>query len=330
MSEFQLKTPVALIIFNRPDTTERVFAEIAKAKPPKLLVIGDGARVNRAGEAEKVAAARAIITRVDWECEVLTNYSEVNLGCKRRVSSGIDWVFEQVEEAIILEDDCLPHPDFFQFCEMMLGRYLLDTRIMMICGTNYLQNIPTIAESYFFSNYYPIWGWATWRRAWALYRVDMKAWESFDKKKQLHWIFGRKEIAHYYENMFQLIDDDLEFWDIQWWFACIFQHGLAIVPRTNLITNIGVSGTHTQTQGDFFTNMPTYSLDMDNIIHPEYVVPDIDLNRLTYELSHANLDFSVKEALKKGKFRSILRRLLPDRVLQLILRLKKRSLRRSQ
>ena len=114
---FKLETPVAFIIFNRPDTTERVFAEIAKAKPPKLLVVADGARTNKIGEAEKVAATRAIIQRVDWDCEVLTNFSEVNLGCKVRVSSGIDWVFEQVEEAIILEDDCLPDPTFFRFCQ---------------------------------------------------------------------------------------------------------------------------------------------------------------------------------------------------------------------
>lgn len=112
MSRSKFATPVVLIIFNRPDTTERVFTEIAKAKPPKLLVVGDGPRVNRLGEAEKVAAARAIIKRVNWDCEVLTNFSEVNLGCKRRVSSGISWVFEQVEEAIILEDDCLPDPSF--------------------------------------------------------------------------------------------------------------------------------------------------------------------------------------------------------------------------
>src|SRR5665647_1261737 len=123
MPDFQLKTPVAFIIFNRPDTTERVFAEIAKAKPPKLLVVGDGARANRAGEAVKVAAAHAIIDRVDWDCEVLTNYSDSNLGCKVRVSSGIDWVFEQVEEAIILEDDCLPDSTFFRFCEELLEHY---------------------------------------------------------------------------------------------------------------------------------------------------------------------------------------------------------------
>ena len=123
MADGSLSTPVAFIIFNRPDTTEKVFAEIARARPPKLLVIADGPRATRAGEAERCAATRAIIGRVDWACELLTNYSDVNLGCKNRVASGIDWVFEQVPEAIILEDDCLPHPTFFRFCEELLDRY---------------------------------------------------------------------------------------------------------------------------------------------------------------------------------------------------------------
>ena len=130
-----LSTPVAFIIFNRPDTTERVFGAIRQAKPSKLLVVADGPRTDRSGEAEKSAATRAVIDRVDWECEVLTNYSDINLGCKRRVSSGIDWIFSQVEEAIILEDDCLPAPSFFQFCKTMLERYRYDDRISMIGGS---------------------------------------------------------------------------------------------------------------------------------------------------------------------------------------------------
>ena len=130
MADWVLATPVAFIIFNRPDTTEKVFAEIARARPPKLLVIADGPRAGREGEAARCAATRAIIDRVDWQCEVLTNYSEANLGCRNRVASGIDWVFEQVPEAIILEDDCLPHSSFFRFCEDLLIRYRHEERIL--------------------------------------------------------------------------------------------------------------------------------------------------------------------------------------------------------
>ncbi|MGB3239254.1 MAG: glycosyltransferase family 2 protein, partial [Geitlerinemataceae cyanobacterium] len=120
MTQWQLKTPVALLIFNRPDTTEKVFETIRQAKPPKLLVVADGPRSDRPGEAEKCAEARAIVDRIDWECQVFQNYSDTNLGCRYRVASGLNWVFETVEEAIILEDDCLPHPSFFRFCEELL------------------------------------------------------------------------------------------------------------------------------------------------------------------------------------------------------------------
>ena len=123
MTRWSLNTPVAFLIFNRPDTTQLVFNEIAKARPPKLLVVADGARTNKSGEAELCARTREIINQVDWECEVLTNYSDSNLGCRARVSSGLDWIFKQVPEAIILEDDCLPDPSFFRFCEEMLARY---------------------------------------------------------------------------------------------------------------------------------------------------------------------------------------------------------------
>jgi hypothetical protein len=322
MPEHQLKTPVAFIIFNRPDTTAQVFEAIRRARPTKLLVAADGPRTDRPGEAEKCSAARAIIETVDWPCEVFRKYSDVNLGCKMGPASGIDWVFEQVEEAIILEDDCVPHQDFFRFCETMLDYYRHDTRVMMVCGTNYLQNVPAMAESYFFANYYPIWGWATWRRAWKLFDVDIKAWENFQEKKQLYGLFSQTDISRYYENMFSLIRKGGNFWDIQWWFACIFQHGLAIVPRSNLITNIGEIGTHTKTQGDLHVNMPTYPLDVDNICHPSYVTPDIVLNRLTYEFSHADLDLSIKAAWKKRKYRSVIKAFLPDIVILVFKKLK--------
>ena len=151
MSDWQLKTAVAFIIFNRPDTTELVFREIAKAKPPVLLVVADGPRLGHQEEPELCAATRAIIGRVNWDCEVLTNYSDVNLGCKLRVSSGLDWVFDQVEEAIILEDDCLPHQSFFQFCEELLSKYRDDERIAMISGNNIQLGRKRTKDSYYFS-----------------------------------------------------------------------------------------------------------------------------------------------------------------------------------
>ena len=305
MSNYQLKTPVAFIIFNRPDTTEKVFAEIAKARPPKLLVIADGPRADHSDDVKKCTAARAIIDRVDWDCEVLTNYSDMNLGCKRRVSSGLDWVFDTVEEAIILEDDCLPHPTFFRFCEELLERYSDDERIGMISGTNYLFNKVIIKESYFFSKYYAIWGWATWRRAWMNYDINMNNWPEFRNEKQLTWIFNDREIIEYYTNMFQAAyNNRINTWDIQWVYSCIFNNMLSIVPGKNLISNIGVTGSHTGSKPSIFINMPTVAINTNNIKHPAFVIPNVLCDKAIYYIILTNgnkLKYNIIKFMKRIK-----------------------------
>ncbi len=252
MSDFKLTTPVAFIIFNRPDTTERVFAEIAKAKPPKLLVVADGARTNKIGEAEKVAATRAIIQRVDWDCEVLTNFSEVNLGCKIRVSSGIDWVFEQVEEAIILEDDCLPDATFFRFCQEMLERYRDDQRIGMISGDNFQFGQTRNNDSYYFSKYVHIWGWATWRDRWQKnYDVELKKWPVIRDGNYLVDILGNNKEAKSWNKIFEsMYKGEIDTWDYQWVFANWVDGRLNVMPNVNLISNIGFGLDATHTIGD--------------------------------------------------------------------------------
>ncbi len=152
-----LATPVALIIFNRPQNTAQVFAEIAKAKPKTLFIIADGPRPNHPTDEANCARTRAVVEQIDWECTVHRNYSEQNLGCKRRVSSGLDWVFEQVEEAIILEDDILVDPSFFPFMEEMLERYRHDDRVMQIVGENAVGVQADIPYSYFFSHVASFW-----------------------------------------------------------------------------------------------------------------------------------------------------------------------------
>jgi len=251
MPDFQLTTPVAFIVFNRPDTTERVFAEIARAKPRKLLVVGDGPRDNRPGEAEKVAATRAIIKRVDWDCEVLTNFSAVNLGCKRRVSSGIGWVFEQVEEAIILEDDCLPDPTFFRFCQEMLERFRHDQRIGMVSGDNFQFGQRRNDDSYYFSKYIHIWGWATWRDRWAgSYDVTMAKWPRIRKEGWLADMVGNTREAAYWQKIFERVHrGEIHTWDYQWVFANWVEGRMSILPAVNMITNVGFDSNATHTTG---------------------------------------------------------------------------------
>jgi hypothetical protein len=248
-----MKTPVAFIIFNRPDTTEKVFEAIRQAKPPKLLVVADGPRTDRPGEAEKCAATRAIINRVDWECEVFTNFSDINLGCKKRVSSGIDWIFNTVEEAIVLEDDCLPHPTFFEFCEQMLDYYRDDERIMSIAGDNAQFGRKRSEYSYYFSRYFHCWGWASWRRAWKHYDIEMKKWPQVRESDCLNQILLNDRAVEYWIKIFNsTYNNKFNTWDYQWLFAQWVNNGLTVVPNTNLISNIGfgMEATNTKNSSD--------------------------------------------------------------------------------
>jgi hypothetical protein len=285
MPNFKLTTPVAFIIFNRPNETKLVFAEIAKAKPPKLLVIADGARKDKEGEVEIVAATRAIIKRVDWDCEVMTNFSDINMGCKARVSSGIDWVFEQVEEAIILEDDCLPDPTFFRFCQEMLDRYRHDLRIGMISGDNFRFGINRNQDSYYFSKNVHIWGWASWRNRWKdVYDVDLNKWPFIRDGKWLVDILGdAKGVSEWtaiFENTYKRKVDT---WDYQWVFANWIEGRINVMPNVNLISNIGFNekATHTLTLTPL-ANMVTAPM-VFPIIHPLAVLRDLEADNSTFQ-----------------------------------------------
>lgn len=277
-----LLTPVAFIIFNRPDTTERVFEAIQQAKPIKLLVVADGPRTDRPGEVEKCVATRAVIDRVDWECEVITNYSDINLGCKRRVSSGITWVFSQVEEAIILEDDCLPTASFFQFCQTLLEKYRHDDRIASISGTNYQQEQSRTAYNYYFSKYTHIWGWATWRRAWQDYSVDMKTWPECKQNNLLQSACHDAYEQKYWTGLFDRVyAGEIDTWDYQWLYTCFAQSRLSIEPDRNLISNIGFGADATHTVGDSpWSNMPTYDIWDTN--HPRLIIRDYEADLYTF------------------------------------------------
>ena len=259
----ELTTPVAFIIFNRPDTTARVFDAIAKARPPKLLVIADGARTHRAGEAQRCAQTRAIIDRVDWDCEVLTNYADTNLGCKVRVSSGLDWVFEQVPEAIILEDDCLPDPSFFQFCQEMLVRYRDDARIGMVSGDNFQFGQRHGDASYYFSRYPHIWGWASWRRAWQHYDVTAAQWPALRDQGLLDALLAEPAERAFWAHCFQgVFEARIDTWDYQWTLAHWAQGLLSVLPAVNLISNIGFGAGATHTRGaSIYADMPVAALD---------------------------------------------------------------------
>ncbi len=268
---------VALFIFNRPDTTEKVFAAIRQAEPSKLLVVADGPRRDRPDEAEKCAKTRAVIDRVDWNCEVLTNYSEVNLGCKLRVSSGLNWVFDNVEEAIILEDDCLANPTFFTFCEELLERYRHDERVMVISGNNFQYGYNYSDYSYYFSRYTFIWGWATWRRAWQHYDGDMKQWQKIRDERLLVSILGETKTLKFWHRWFQEIyEGDETVWDCCWTLSCWLQNGLSIIPKVNLVSNIGFdeNATHTKDLDNPRAFLPAELIEFP-LLHPPFILRNV-------------------------------------------------------
>jgi hypothetical protein len=279
MGSNKMRTPVALLIFNRPEVTERVFQEIRRARPSKLFVIADGPRAGRVGEKEKCLATRAIIDRVDWSCEVLKNYSDVNLGVGDRPASGIRWVFEHVEEAIILEDDCLPHPTFFHYCDDLLEKYRNDTRIMHISGNNIDFGAQKRQFSYFYSCYCYSWGWATWRRAFQYYEPELKLWPMLRNTSWLLDILGDPRIVAFWSEKFDMnykLGIRVVGWDWPWLFACWANHGLSIMPSVNLVSNIGFGedATHTKKPDRRF-NFPTAEMNFP-LNHPLYMIRDTE------------------------------------------------------
>lgn len=272
-----MKTPVALIIFNRPDFVARMLSAIAAARPAKLLVIADGPRADRPDDIEKCAAARRVIERVDWDCEILTNYSDINLGCGLRPATGIDWVFAQVEEAIILEDDCLPHPSFFPFCEELLARYRDDERVMMIGGVNFLGEWRTPGQSYYFSRFGGSWGWASWRRAWQHFDFKLALWPEVVRRRVLEAMFPDPAQCAYWREIFQQVyAGRSDVWDYQWLLACWINSGYRIFPEVNLISNIGFGADATHTFGESpLANMPAAEIALP-LRHPPFVTRSVE------------------------------------------------------
>lgn len=277
-----MKTPVVLLIFNRPDLTRKVFDIVRQAKPKRLLVVADGPRIHKNGELEKCQITREITEAIDWECETSRNYSDSNLGCGKRVSSGLDWVFTQVDKAIILEDDCIPDISFFQFCENLLDTYEADERITMISGMNYCSSIYSPAQSYYFSCHPGIWGWATWRRAWNLYDYEMQDFPKISQTDYLDYIFSNTSHQKFWHSVFEEMYEASEkvTWDYQWLFAQWANNGMAIAPSINLVSNIGhgSDATHTKIKSkiaELATSEMTFPL-----IHPTFVSRNLRLDNI--------------------------------------------------
>lgn len=279
-----MNTPILFLIFNRPDTSQKVFDSIRDLKPKYLYVAADGPREGRLQEVELCRQTRDIISQVDWDCNIKTLYRKTNLGCGIAVSSAIEWFFQNVEYGIILEDDCLPHPSFFPFCEELLELYKDDTDIMLISGNNFQKGMKRGLESYYFSNYSHIWGWASWRRAWIKYDYDMKAFPEFLKEKKIKNVFSDyRHIRSTLKTLKRAFRKKYNTWDYQWNFTIWENNGLCIIPNCNLVTNIGfdLRGTHTHSMSQNKYRIP-YAAMQFPLVHPQHRVVNRDADYFTY------------------------------------------------
>jgi glycosyltransferase involved in cell wall biosynthesis len=277
----QLETPVALFVFNRPDTTKCVLDRIRQARPQRLFVIADGPRPHKEDETRQCQAARDLIDTIDWPCDVATNFSAVNLGCGRRMSSGISWVFDQTAEAIFLEDDCVPSVGFFTFCSELLERYRNDTRVGMISGDCFLPQNMECSDSYYFSRYPHIWGWAGWRRAWTYYDFELTRYpldiNSFVQD------FGSPAVGQYfYDRCSDIQQGHTDTWDYQVTYSFVKNSLLTIIPSRNLVSNIGfgTNATHTRDAESPHARLTAYELDQP-LQHPACVTAWEEADRYT-------------------------------------------------
>jgi hypothetical protein len=280
-----MKVAVLLVAWRRPSTTRQVIAAIRAYAPERVYVACDGPSPDRPGEAEKVLATREMIRHeIDWPCQVKHLYSDTNQGCCQGVSNAITWFFAQEEEGIVLEDDCVPHPDFFSYCEALLERYREDERVWCISGNNFQDGQWRGDGSYYFSRYPHCWGWASWRSRWCHYDVTLSLWPQFVECDLLSSIFtDARERFYWAEIWWQTYLQSMyaTTWDYQWTFLCIANNGLTALPNRNLVSNIGFGAGATHTVNERDSSHCSHALGP--LRHPTYQLRDELADRYTFE-----------------------------------------------
>ena len=279
-----MDTPVLLIAWRRPQTLRQVINAIRTVAPTRLFVACDGPNPNRPGEAEKVAATRDVIEQeIDWPCQIEKLYSDVNQGCRLGVSRAITWFFEHVEEGIILEDDCVPHPDFFSYCATLLERYRHDTRVWCISGNNFQNGQLRGDGSYYFSRYNHCWGWASWRRCWQHYDGDLSQWPALRESGLLDTIFEDPLERKYWSAIWQRLVDEgkPDSWAYRWTFTCLANGGLTTLPNRNLVSNVGFGDDATHTTGKAIDTRVDEGIDLHD--HPSFLLRDSAADRSTFD-----------------------------------------------
>jgi len=278
-------SPILLIVFNRPSHARAVFEKVRQTRPARLYVAVDGPRKHRPEDAALVQETIGIYDNIDWPCEVRRLIRKENLGCKMAVSSAISWFFENEERGIILEDDCLPDASFFPYCDHLLEKYQDTDSIMHINGVNFQDGNWRGSGTYYFSKICHVWGWASWRRAWQKYDINMSGLEEFFSQKLYLSVLNYKDSLQYWQPSFLRTKEGLiDTWDYQWVFSVWKNNGMSITPNVNLISNIGFDemATHTQKHDPRVSKKPLTAL-KGEIKDPLLMIPDYDGDQYSFD-----------------------------------------------
>jgi hypothetical protein len=278
-------TPVLVLAYRRPHTLRQVIDALRPVAPPVLFLACDGPHPERPAEESRVQEVRDLLeSAIDWPCEVHRRFSPEHLGARRGVSGAISWFFAHVDQGIILEDDCVPDPTFFPFCEELLARYANDLRLWCITGGNYQDGRVRGEGSYYFSRYPHCWGWATWRSRWEAFDDEMASFEAFEASGLIQDIFSEPLEAAYWLRLWrtQYAQPSQDIWDYQWSYTCMSARGLTAVPNSNLITNVGDGPDATHTAGSASLNIPAGPLSFP-LVHPHFELRDEAADRYTFE-----------------------------------------------
>lgn len=298
------KTPILFVIYDRSDTARQVFNVIKQVKPENLFISSDGPANRYKEESENVLNLRKeILEGINWKCNVRTRFGGHNTGPRNWISSSITWFFENAEEGIVLEHDCLPGTSFFYYCENLLQRYKSNPRIMHISGSSFVFGKKEFRKSYFFSKYCNIWGWASWKRAWEKYDIAMTGWEQFRNENKLDNILETNIERDYWRHIFDRAKKGLfNTWDYQWFYNVWNNNGISICPAANLVSNIGFGkgAVNTNYSNTVVSNLERHEIK--KIKHPYRIKIDEEADRISFDYyygEHLNNLFEQNEELHK-------------------------------
>ena len=310
-----MKVPVLIIAWRRPDKVKRVISALRVVKPEKVFVACDGPRTENEKDIKLVLETRRIlIEEIDWNCSIKKRFHNTNQGCRIGVSGAINWFFEHVDQGIILEDDCMPHPDFFSFTSELLDFYKNDKRIWCISGNNFQEGKWHGDGSYYFSKYPHCWGWATWKDRWNYYKEELTKWDQLKKSKLIYSIFPNRKERNYFKKIFDKLkfENQPDSWAYRWFFICQIYSGLTILPNENLVKNIGFDEESTHTKEGLAPNIKEIKKSNFNILpikHPSFIVRSIDADEYTFKKRFL-VDLHLRIFYKVSRFLKYLKTLL--------------------